>query len=74
MAVPKIRFPGFTEDWEQRKFEDIAKRRSDSTISSNSLPCVEYEDVISCLILMVWLLVTGGFSNQFQQTEISFTG
>ena len=47
MAVPKIRFPGFTEDWEQRKFEDIAKRRSDSTISSRSLPCVEYEDVIS---------------------------
>ena len=47
MAVPKIRFQGFTEDWEQRKFEDIAKRRSDSTISSRSLPCVEYEDVIS---------------------------
>lgn len=47
MAVPKIRFPGFTDAWEQRKFEDIAKRRSDSTISSRSLPSVEYEDVIS---------------------------
>ena len=23
MAVPKIRFPGFTEDWEQRKLADI---------------------------------------------------
>ena len=25
MAVPKIRFPGFTEDWEQRKLGDICK-------------------------------------------------
>ena len=23
MAVPKIRFPGFTEDWEQRKLEEL---------------------------------------------------
>ena len=46
-TVPEVRFPGFTDAWEQRKFEDIAKRRSDSTISSRSLPCVEYEDVIS---------------------------
>ena len=23
--VPKLRFPGFTEDWEQRKLIDIAK-------------------------------------------------
>lgn len=21
--VPKLRFPGFTEDWEQRKLEDV---------------------------------------------------
>ena len=26
MAVPKIRFPGFTEDWEQRKFESQYKK------------------------------------------------
>ena len=26
MAVPKIRFPGFTEDWEQRKLGDIVER------------------------------------------------
>ena len=25
MAVPKIRFPGFTDDWEQRKLGDICK-------------------------------------------------
>ena len=26
MAVPKIRFPGFAEDWEQRKLDKIANR------------------------------------------------
>lgn len=44
--VPEIRFKGFTDAWEQRKFEDIAVRSS--TISSESgLPRVEYEDIIS---------------------------
>lgn len=43
---PAIRFAGFTEDWEQRKFEDVAVRSS--TISSESgFPRVEYEDIIS---------------------------
>ena len=43
---PAIRFAGFTEAWEQRKFEDIAVRSS--TISSESgFPRVEYEDIIS---------------------------
>lgn len=43
--VPEIRFKGFTEAWEQRKFEDIAVRSS--TISSESgFPRVEYEDII----------------------------
>lgn len=45
-ALPEIRFKGFTDVWEQRKFEDIAVRSS--TISSESgLPRVEYEDIIS---------------------------
>ena len=26
MAVPKIRFPGFTEDWEQRKLGEISEK------------------------------------------------
>ncbi len=26
MAVPKIRFPEFTDDWEQRKLGDIVER------------------------------------------------
>lgn len=45
-TVPEIRFKGFTDAWEQRKFEDIAARSS--TISSESgLPRVEYEDIIA---------------------------
>ena len=28
--VPKLRFPGFTEDWEQRKLEDICSYQSSS--------------------------------------------
>ena len=31
MAVPKIRFPGFTEDWEQRKVDDITSSYSGGT-------------------------------------------
>jgi hypothetical protein len=46
IKTPRIRFKGFTDDWEQRKFEDIAVRSS--TISSESgLLRVEYEDIIS---------------------------
>ena len=42
---PKIRFKGFTEDWEQRKFKDIAFKRG--KISEADLPYVEFEDINS---------------------------
>ena len=45
--VPRIRFKGFEEDWEQRKFSEIALRVSNLWLSSSDLPCVEYEDVVS---------------------------
>lgn len=45
--VPEIRFYGFTYDWEQRKFSDIASRESVSRESSYDLPSLEYEDVIA---------------------------
>jgi hsdS len=45
--TPKIRFSGFTKDWEQRKFSEIALRVSNLWLSSSDLPCVEYEDVVS---------------------------
>ena len=43
---PAIRFAGFTDAWEQRKFEDIAVRSS-SMSTESGLPRVEYEDIIS---------------------------
>ncbi len=45
--VPEIRFAGFTDDWEQRKFKNIASRESTTQTSSSEFPSVEYEDVLS---------------------------
>ena len=44
---PKIRFPGFTDPWEQRKFSDFALRESSIRLSSSEYPSVEYEDVVA---------------------------
>lgn len=43
---PRRRFRGFTDDWEQRKFEEIAVRSS-TIYSDTNLPRVEYEDIVS---------------------------
>jgi type I restriction enzyme S subunit len=43
---PAIRFKGFAEAWEQRKFEEIAVRSS-VICSDDTLPRVEYEDIVS---------------------------
>ena len=45
--VPEIRFEGFTEAWEQRKFSDIAARESFVSTSASDIPSVEYEDVVA---------------------------
>lgn len=45
--VPEIRFSGYTDAWEQRKFGELAIRESDCDISTVDKPCVEYEDVIA---------------------------
>ena len=44
--VPAIRFAGFTDPWEQRKFSDLTDRVSVQS-SDSDLPQVEYEDIIS---------------------------
>ena len=44
---PEIRFEGFTDAWEQREFGNVAQRLSDTAVSCDELPYVEYEDVIS---------------------------
>ncbi|HIB3155288.1 TPA: restriction endonuclease subunit S [Enterococcus faecium] len=43
---PEIRFPGFTEDWKQRKLIDLVVRLNKSTNSSR-LPKVEFEDIVA---------------------------
>ncbi len=45
--VPKLRFPGFEDEWEQRRFSEIAQRLSETMVSDADTPCVEYEDVIA---------------------------
>ena len=47
MHYPSIRFAGFTDAWEQRKFGEVVQRESISAISGAGLPCVEYEDIIT---------------------------
>ena len=44
--TPAIRFKGFSDTWEQRKFEEIAVRSS-VICSDANLPRVEYEDIVS---------------------------
>lgn len=46
-TVPEIRFAGFTDAWEQRKFRDIATRESSVCTSASDIPSVEYEDVVA---------------------------
>lgn len=44
--TPNVRFEGFTGEWEERKFGDVAQRISNTVLSSAEIPSVEYEDVI----------------------------
>ena len=49
MNAPEIRFPGFTDPWEQRKFKDLFRERREKTT-------VEDEDVLlSCAITGIYL-------------------
>ena len=43
---PQLRFEGFTDDWEERKFSDIVVRLNKSS-NNNQLPKVEFEDIIA---------------------------
>ena len=68
--IPRIRFDGFTDDWEQRKFSDFAQRESLFQTSSYDCPSVEYEDVIAeegCLNKDIRL-------KEVQKTGIKFDG
>ena len=43
--APKLRFKGFTDDWEQVKYGEIFQRRSKMGVSTPTLPSVEYDDI-----------------------------
>ena len=45
-TIPKIRFKGFSGEWQEREFSDIATRVS-THHQSTCLPCVEYEDIVA---------------------------
>ena len=68
--VPRIRFAGFTGDWEQRKFSEIAQRESTAKKSSIDFPSVEYEDVVS----EVGILNKDVRLKETQKTGIGFDG
>ncbi|MDT2712533.1 restriction endonuclease subunit S [Enterococcus dongliensis] len=44
--VPELRFAGFADDWEQRKFTSIVTRVNKST-NSDQLPKIEFEDIVA---------------------------
>ncbi len=46
-TVPEIRFPGFTDNWEQRRFDELVSRVSVMSGNEPTLPRVEYEDIVS---------------------------
>ena len=52
--VPKLRFPGFTEPWEQRKFGEITELKSASRVhkdewTSNGVPFYRSSDVMAAI-------------------------
>ena len=59
--VPKLRFPGFTEDWEQRKLDDIAKiktgggtpKTANSEYWSGNIPWIQSSDLVEGDIVRV---------------------
>ena len=40
--VPKLRFPGFTEDWEQCKLSDILVERNEQQVETNEYPLMSF--------------------------------
>ena len=62
---PELRFKGFSDDWEQRKFFEIAQRESLVRFSTADFPSVEYEDVSP---------ETGTLNKDIQSKEIEKKG
>ena len=44
--VPALRFKGYSDAWEKRKFKDLVVRVN-KTSDDSTIPSVEFEDIIS---------------------------
>lgn len=44
-SVPRLRFPGFSGEWEKKKLGEIVQRKNKKGISDLQTPSVEYEDI-----------------------------
>ena len=40
--VPKLRFPGFTEDWEQRKLSEVLVERNEQQVETREYPLMSF--------------------------------
>ncbi|MCH4010029.1 restriction endonuclease subunit S [Companilactobacillus sp.] len=72
--VPKVRFKGFTDDWEQRSFDSLVRRKS-ATSNDKNLFKIEYEDIVPGLGIMNGapkLNITERKGILFQQNDILF--
>lgn len=71
--VPALRFKGFTDDWEQRKFNKIANKIG--ATSSAKIPNVSYDDIVSkggVLNKKISKLSTGKKGIKFKENDILF--
>ena len=71
--VPALRFKGFTDDWEQRKFNKIATKIG--ATSSAKIPNVSYDDILSkrgVLNKKISKLSTGKKGIKFKENDILF--
>lgn len=44
-SVPRLRFPGFSGEWEKKALGEIVQRKNKKGISDRQTPSVEYEDI-----------------------------
>lgn len=74
MKEPKIRFKGFSGEWNDLPFSEIAERTS-STGKTGSLPGIEFEDIVSgegCLNKDVYQKDCRKYGKIFREGDILF--
>lgn len=74
MKEPKIRFKGFSGEWKDLPFSEIAERAS-STGKTGSLPGIEFEDIVSgegCLNKDVYQKDCRKYGKIFREGDILF--